>query len=137
MTGTVGFARHHLLQYPFKGLVALPPEIGGEADPIDMHVDAESRSGRVIGQPALLPAALRQRHAAAAELGGHVHSQVARSLQVSEIFAEEAVLAVINRAPLGEFGEQIGRQDVIVGQHVNLLDAIFGKVPKVVLRGSY
>ena len=122
MAGIEHLPRHRLLQNPFEGLVALPPEVRDQADPIDMHIDAERRGRRVIGQPALLAAALGERKTTAAELGRHVHGQVARSLQVSEILGKESVFAVINRAPLGKPGEQVVRQHVILGQHVYLLD---------------
>ncbi len=51
-----------------------------------MHVYGKGSGGRVIRQPALLPANLRQGHAGAAEFGGQRQQQILRCPKLLEIF---------------------------------------------------
>ena len=114
VAGVEHLACHRLLQQPLDRAIALAPEIGDQSDPVDVHVDAESRGGRVVAEPALFAAALRERHAAPAEFLRHRHRQVAGALQVVEVLLEEAVLAVVGPAPLGEAAQHVVGQDVFV-----------------------
>ena len=99
VAGVEHLARHRLLQQPLERAVAAAPQIGDQPDPVEVHVDAERRSGRVIGEPALLAAHLGEVQAAAAQFLRHRHRQIAGAPQVVEVLLEEAVLAVVDGAP--------------------------------------
>jgi hypothetical protein len=45
-------------------------QVGGEADPVEVHVDAQRGGGGVVGQAALQPVDLGEVQARPAELGG-------------------------------------------------------------------
>ena len=60
VAGGEDLAGRRLAQHPLQRLVTGAPQIGGDADPVDVHVDAERRRRRMIGQPPLLPADLGQ-----------------------------------------------------------------------------
>jgi hypothetical protein len=71
-------------------VVALPPQIGDQPHPIEVHIDAERRRRRVIAEPTLLARHLGKRHAGPAKLLGHRYRQIAGVLQILEILVEEA-----------------------------------------------
>ena len=71
----------------------------------------------MVAQPALLAAALRERHPTTAKFLGHRHGQVPGALQVLEILVEETVLAVVARAASGEAAQHIAGQDLFIGLH--------------------
>ena len=82
-------------QDPFQRGISAAPKIGGNAEPVKMHVYGKGSGRRVIRQPALLPANFRQRHARAAKFRGQRQQQILRRPQILEILVDEAVLPVV------------------------------------------
>jgi hypothetical protein len=106
MTGVEYFARHCLRQHPFERAVALPPQIGSDPDPVEVHVDAKRRRRRVIAETALRPANLRQIHAGATQFFRHRHRQITGVTQSFEVLVKEPVFTVVDGSPLGELVQQ-------------------------------
>jgi hypothetical protein len=116
------FAGSSLLQHPLQRLVAVPPKVGSHTRPVEMHVDAERGRRRVVAEAALLPADLGEIEAAPTEFLRHVDGQVARFLQLVEIFPEEPVLGRV-AASLGEAagicGERTGSASALAAIEVS------------------
>ena len=89
-------AGHRVLEDPFERPVAAPPEVGGDADPVVVHVGAERGGRGVGGETPGFPGDVGQREAEAAELPRHRHPEVAGLAQVVEILLKEAVFAVVD-----------------------------------------
>jgi hypothetical protein len=84
-------------QQPLERLVAGPPQVGGHARPVEVHVDAERGRVRVRGEAALLVHDLREGETAAPELARHRAGEVARLLQLVEVLGEEPVVTIVAR----------------------------------------
>ena len=100
------------LEHEAARVVAGAQEVGGDAGPVDVHVDGQRGGGGVVAEPAGEPRVLVEADAAAAQLGRDGDVEVARRLELGEVLVEEAVLAVVGRGPLVEAGEHL------VGQHL-------------------
>ena len=105
MTDGEHFAVAGFLEQPVDRLVAGPAEIGDQADPIVVHVDAQRCCRSVVGELAGLLSYLGQIHAVAAKLLRYGDQQVVALCQLVEILLAEAVLAVVFGSPLGEARE--------------------------------
>ncbi len=95
-----------LAQNPLHRFVAAAPRIGGVANPVVVHVQAERGCGRVLGQAARFTANLYERKPEAAELLRHRHLQVAGGFQLVEILLEESIPEVVYRRALTTFVEK-------------------------------
>ena len=60
MAGCKDLSGGRFAQHPFQRRIPAPPEIGGDPDPVKVHVDRKCGCGCVIGEAALLAAYLRQ-----------------------------------------------------------------------------
>jgi len=110
--GREDFACRGLLQDPFERFVAGTPQVGSDADPVDMHVDAEGGRRRVVGEASLALADVGQRQALSAELLGDVHREIAGLPQILEVLLEEAIVPIVGPDTLRESLQKV------VGQHV-------------------
>src|SRR5258706_13491830 len=116
MTGREHFARDGFVEYPGDALVARPPQVGGDARPVKVHVGRKcGRRGPMRQQP-LLAAHLGQVQAEATELRRHRGQQVAAAAELFEVLSEEAVLKVICGRTLGETVEDVGGQNTHWGR---------------------
>ena len=95
VAGGEDLAGGRFLEDPLERLVAGAPEVGGDADPVVVHVDAERGGRRVVGETPRFAGDLGQREAEAAELPRHGHPQVAGLAQLVEVLLEEPVVAVV------------------------------------------
>ena len=106
MAGGEHFAGRGLAQQPLVRLVAGAPRVGDEPDPVVVHVEAQRRRRRVLRQPPRLARGVGERQAEAAEFLREGHLQIARRLQLVEIFLTELIVAVVLRRALATPVEQ-------------------------------
>ena len=102
MAGREDVALHRAAEEPLERAVAAAPQIGGNADPVEVHVDRERGRSGVVAELPLLAADLRERHAGATEVLRDIHRQVSRRPELLEVLGEKAVLPVVLRSSLGE-----------------------------------
>ena len=100
MPGREHFALGRVSKNPFADLSPARQLIGGVADPVVVHVDAQRGRGRVLGQPPRLARDLGEREAVSAEFLRHGHLEIAGRLELVEIFLTEAIVAVVARRSL-------------------------------------
>ena len=107
VAGSEDLARRCLTQDPFQRGISAAPKIGGNAEPVKMHVYGKGSRGCVIRQPALLPANFRQGHAGAAEFRGQRQQQILRRPKLLEIFIDKAILPVTGGGARSETREHL------------------------------
>ena len=71
VAGGVDLALDRAGQHPLERLVARPPQVGGDAHPVEVHVDPERGRVGVVGEAPLLVHHLREGEPAAAQLARH------------------------------------------------------------------
>jgi hypothetical protein len=107
------FACRRLAQDPLAGFISAAPHIGGETDPVVVHIHSEGGGRRVHRQPACHVGHLGERVPQTTELLGDGDRQVAGLLQVVEVFLEESVLAVVRRCARANSLEQLLGQETV------------------------
>ena len=100
-----------LLEQPGEARVAGAVEVGGDARPVEVHVDRDRGRGRDVGEPALQPSHLGERQPRPAEVRRDREVEVAGVAKLVEVLLEEAVGGVVVGCPLVEAGEQLVGQD--------------------------
>ena len=95
--------------------VAGAPKIGGQAGPVQVHVDGQGRRGRVIRESALFADDLGQRQAESAKFVGNREAQVARLAQLLEVLRKKGVLLVVAPGPRREAVQQLVGQERLMG----------------------
>ena len=91
-----------LVENELARVVAGAQQVGGDASPVDVHVDRERGGRGVVGQPAKQSCVLVEPGAATAELGRDGDVEKARGAQLGEVLVEESVLAVVDRGSFVE-----------------------------------
>ena len=113
MEGAEHLAGCGLVKDESARVVAGAEQVGGDAGPVDVHVDGERRRRGVVAQPAEEPRVLVEAGTAAAELGRDGDVEEAAGSQLGEVLVEESVLAVVGLGSFVEAGEHL------VGEHVD------------------
>ena len=91
----------------------MPVQVGGDAGPVDVHVDGDCRGGRDRGQPALELHDLVDAESQPAELAWDGDGEVTGVAQFLEVLLEEAVLTVVDRGALVEASEHVVSEHVL------------------------
>src|SRR5690349_13536889 len=99
-------------------MVAAAPQIGSEPGPIDVHVGAKRRRGRMIGETAGLTTDFGQGQTTATKLARHGHGEVSGLSQIREILMEEAVVPIVSGSAFRHAHQHGVRQDCGFGCHV-------------------
>jgi hypothetical protein len=87
--------RYDQYNWPLERPIAGAPEVGGDACPVQVHVDGNRGCRRVVRQAPLFAAHLGQGQAPTAELVWNRHAQITRRAQLLEVLIEEAVVAIV------------------------------------------
>ena len=95
------------LEDRLHAVVAHAYHVGGEAGPVEVHVDGDGGGGRVVGELALELHHLGEVETSAAVLLRQCGAEVAGPAQLFEVLVEEAVLAVIDGRPFVEALEHV------------------------------
>jgi hypothetical protein len=111
MTGREDLAGGCAAEQPLERPIAGAPEVGGDACPVQVHVDGNRGCRRVVRQAPLFAAYLGQAEAPTAELVWNRHAQITRRAQLLEVLIEEPVVAIVAWRPLVAARQQILRQD--------------------------
>ena len=93
-------AGRRILQHPVERGVAALGEHPRDADPDEVHVDAERGGRGVRGEQALVARRLEE----------GPRREVAGGAQLVEVLGEERVVAVVSGGALADAGEQLGGQ---------------------------
>jgi hypothetical protein len=80
-------------------VVAGTEQIGGDAGPVDVHVDGEGGGRGVVAESAEKPGVLVEAGTAAAELGRNGDVEEAGCSQLGEVLVEELVVAFVVQDP--------------------------------------
>ena len=111
VAGREHLSARRLLEQPRERRVAGAPQVGGDARPVEVHVDGERRGRRVVRETPLFADDLGQRQAESAQLLRHGEAQVARLAQLLEVLGKEAVLLVVAPGSRLEAGQQLVGQE--------------------------
>ena len=101
-----------LLEDPPARLVTRAQQVGGDTRPVAVHVDRERGGRRDVREAPLEPRVLVETEPRASELRRHRREQVARPLELVEVFDEESVLPVVQGRPLVEASQHLVGQQV-------------------------
>jgi hypothetical protein len=107
VSGGEHLSRRRVGQDPFDRPVTGASGVGGRSDPVQVHVQRDRVRGSEVGETALLEHHLFQRETGATQVRRDRHDQVSSRSQLLEVLAEESVLTVVARCPLGEPGEHV------------------------------
>ena len=117
VAGGEDLAGDGLLEQPLERTIAAAPEIGGQTGPVEVHVDAQSRRRRAVGEAPLLPADAGEIGSQAAQLGRHGKRQVPGVTEVLEVLAAEPVVPVVAGGATSTCVEDVvGQQGGLVGK---------------------
>ena len=115
MAGREHLSARGLFEQPRERRVAGAPEVGGDARPVEVHVDGERRGGRMVRETTLFADDLGQCQAEPAQFRRDREAQVARLAQLLEVIRKEGVLLVVAPGPRLEAGQQLVGQERLMG----------------------